>query len=384
MKLLKPLFILLALGFTLYLPGVTHADANDIYPRTQATLTLPVQQNDSPSPQMDIHMDALSGLSGWYRSNATVSAVAASGVANLEMRVDGGSWQSVDSIQLTKDGVHLVEIQGTDAAGNLAAISKEVKIDQHDPIGQFTAPPGGTAVQGAVQLYGTVHDELSGMGKVIVSLDDGKTWPVVPLHSDGSWSVAWDTRSTPDGRHALQAKFTDLAGNTSSAEIFYVVSNHPAQIHLTPRWYVWEKGKLDILPGDLALMDVAINISDPHGRWPEVHQDFSPNHTPKEIAWDGKFGQVQAPGGDYNVSVKVTDQMAQEVETHGVIVIPSVATQMATPSVTSTNPTRLWPIFLTGIGVLITIAWIAAHKSGIRPLRKLRNILLDMQHKPQK
>ena len=235
-----------------------------------------------------------------------------------------------------------------------------------------------------IQVRGTVHDEMSGMGQVGVSLDDGKTWQAVPLHSDGSWSVTWDTRSDPDGMHAVQAKFTDQAGNTSSAEIFYVVANHPAQIHLTPRWYVSEKGKLDILPGDLVLMDVAIDISDPHDRWPEVHQDFSPNQTPKEITWNGKFDQAQAPAGEYNVTVKVTDQMAQEVAAHGIIVIPPVATPTAAPSVTPTSPTPLWLVFLTGIGLLIAIVWIAANKSRIGPLSKLRQILLEIQHKRQK
>ena len=119
MKLQKPLFILLVLGLTFCLPGVTNADANFVPPRNQANFALPVQQNGSQPPQMDIHIDALHGLSGWYRSNATVSAVAATGVTNLEMRADGGDWRPVNSIQLTGDGLHLVEIRGTDAAGNL-------------------------------------------------------------------------------------------------------------------------------------------------------------------------------------------------------------------------------------------------------------------------
>ncbi len=147
-------------------------------------------------------------------------------------------------MKLNQDGVHQVDVRATHADGNQTTVSQEVKIDQHDPIGQFTAPQGGTAVQGIVQVQGTVHDEQSGMGQVGASLDDGKTWLAVPLQTDGSWSVTWDTRPYPDGMHALQAKFTDQAGNTSSAEIFYIVANHPAQIDLTPRWEVGDKGEL--------------------------------------------------------------------------------------------------------------------------------------------
>lgn len=378
MKLKKPLFVLLILGLALCLPGL---------PPAMASADQPGEFNAWQTSQIDIHIDALTGMQGWYRSVTTISVIdqnAPSGEVELEIQTDGGGWQPVQSIQLTEDGVHLVEIRGTDVDGNQATLSKEVRIDQHDPIGQFLAPQGGTTVQGSVQVSGSVHDDLSGMGQVSISTDDGKNWQAIPLHPDGSWSITWDTRSEPDGMHPLQAKFTDQAGNTSSAEIFYVIANHPAQIHLTPRWDVSDKGKLDIVPGDLALMDVTIDISDPYGRWPDAHQDFSPNHIPKEIAWDGKFGQAQAPAGKYNVTVKVTDQMAQEIEAHGVIVIPPIATPTETPPGTWTGPPRLWPYILACIGLLIAITWIAANKSGIVTLNKLRQIFVDMQNKRQK
>ncbi len=380
MKLKKPLFVLLILGLALCLPGLSPAMASADQPGEL--------QHTAPQPsQFDIHIYGLKGLQGWYRSVTTISVIdqnAPSGEMELEIQTDGGGWQPLQSIQLTEDGVHLVEIRGTDVDGNQTTLSKEVRIDQHDPIGQFIAPHGGTTVHGSVQVSGFVRDELSGMDQAGISLDDGKTWQAIPLHPDGSWSITWDTRSDPDGMQALQTKFTDQAGNTSSAEIFYVIANHPAQIRLTPRWDVSDKGKLDIVPGDLALMDVTIDISDPYGRWPDAHQDFSPNHIPKEIAWDGKFGQAQALNGEYNVTVKVTDQMAQEIEAHGVIVIPPIATPTETPPGTWTGPPRLWPYILACIGLLIAITWNAANKSGFEPLSKLRRIFIDLRIKRQK
>ena len=380
MKFKKPLFVLLFLGIALCLPGLPSAMASAVQPGD-------LRDTVSQPPQIDIHIDALTGMQGWYRSVTTISVIdhnAPAGEVELEMQTDGGGWQPLQSFQLTEDGFHLVEIRSTDVDGNQATLSKEVRIDQHDPIGQFLAPQGGTPVQGLVQVSGSVHDELSGMGQVSISTDDGKTWQAIPLHPDGSWSITWDTRSEPDGMHPMQAKFTDQAGNTSSAEIFYIVANHPVQIRLAPRWDVSDIGKLDIVPGDLALMDVTIDISDSYRRWPDAHQDFSPNHIPKEIAWDGKFGQVQAPAGEYNVTVKVTDQMAQEIEAHGVIVIPPIATPTATPPGTWTGPPRLLPYILACIGLLIAITWIAANKSGIGTLSKLRKIIVDLQNERQK
>lgn len=380
MKFKKPLFVLLFLGIALCLPGLPSAMASAVQPGD-------LRDTVSQPPQIDIHIDALTGMQGWYRSVTTISVIdhnAPAGEVELEMQTDGGGWQPLQSFQLTEDGFHLVEIRSTDVDGNQATLSKEVRIDQHDPIGQFLAPQGGTPVQGLVQVSGSVHDELSGMGQVSISTDDGKTWQAIPLHPDGSWSITWDTRTEPDGIHPMQAKFTDQAGNTSSAEIFYIVANHPAQIHLPPRWDVSDKGKLDIVPGDLALMDITIDISDSYGRWPDAHQDFSPNHIPKEIAWDGKFGQVQAPAGEYNVTVKVTDQMAQEIEAHGVIVIPPVATPAATPPGTWTGPPRLWPYILGCTGLLIAITWIAANESGLGTLSKLRQFFVNLRNSRQK
>ena len=327
MKLMKPFLYLLVLGFALCFPEISHVVACSTQPAEG-------QQIDAQLPQIDIQIVGMTGMAGWYRSITIVSVTATSGLTNLEMRVDGGDWQSGHSLKLTEDGVHLVEVRATHADSNQPTISKEVKLDQHDPTGQFTAPQGGMVVQGIVQVQGTVHDELSGMGQVSISIDDGKTWQAVPLQADGSWSTTWDTRSEPDGMHAVQAKFSDQAGNTSSAEIFYIVANHPAQIHLTPRWEVGDKGKLDILPGDIRLMDVTIDISDPKGRWPDIHLDYSPNQAPKEIVWDGKFGEISAPSGEYNVTVRVTDLTVQQIEAHGVIVIPPVST----PEVLQTLP----------------------------------------------
>jgi hypothetical protein len=384
MKLQTPLFLLLALGLAFGTFNEAHAATRNNDPDRMALYALPTPQRGVPSSPLDIHINGLRGENGRFRSQVAISVQAIPGVTKLEMRVDRGSWQQLDSIQLTEDGVHQVDIQGIDAAGKRMTLSQEIKIDQHDPIGQFTEPHGGTAVHGLVAVSGTVHDDRSGMGRVNISLDDGATWQDVPLHADGAWSVPWDTRSVPDGRQALQAKFTDQAGNTSHGKIFYVVLNRPAQIHLTPRWSVEGKGSLAILPGDLMLMDVTIDISDPRGRWPAVHRNYSPHHVPKEIAWDGSFGETQATPGEYPVTVQVTDQMAQKVEAHGVIVIPPAATPTEPPSLAASNPTHLLLVLITGFGGMIALACIAVGGANLRPIRKLKQVLLAVRHQRKK
>lgn len=387
------------------------------------TLRTMTVQIDAAPPKIDVTIDALEGLNEWFRSAASVLAKAtdeSSGVKQMDIRLDKGDWQPVSSVKIEEDGIHQVGFRAVDGAGNRTTLERTVKIDQHDPIGTFLEPVGMTKVQGQVTVNGLVKDNLSGIEQVDFSYDDGKTWAKLPV-KDEQWNTSWDSLQFPGGQHAIQAKFTDQAGNTSSAKLMVIIANALPQIDLTERWYIWEKGLLDIIPGDLQLMDVTIDISDPQGRWPDVHHDYSPNKIPSEIVWDRKFGKILAPIGEYNVTVTVTDQMAQQVVKHAVIVIPPVptptntqtatvtatiastaratATQRATatrtqaPTATATvvpviapvtpepvkppqSPVSLWPfvlwlLFLTGMGVMLMMAVNASRDPRPKETRKL-------------
>jgi hypothetical protein len=294
-----------------------------------------IVQIDSVAPVINLGVDALAGLNSWYRSKATVTAEAidkVSGVAQTEISVDGGDWELTNEVELDSDGVHQLEFRAMDKAGNLATLSKTIKIDQHDPIGYFTEPQGGTRVKGQITVGGTVHDDLSGMGKVDLSLDEGNTWQVVNIKQDGSWSAAWNTLEVSGGMHNLQVRFTDLAGNTSSGKLFITVANRLPTLHLTERWYIWEKGLLDMVPGDIDILTVSIDVIDPQGRWPTEHLEYRRGQPQQDVVWDRHFGNILAPIGEYLVKVKAVDVLAQEVEVQGMIVIPPVDTPSVTPT----------------------------------------------------
>jgi hypothetical protein len=310
--------------------------AGNISTRTQTV------QIDSTAPVVDVNVDALTGLNGWYRSNANVKADVMDPVSGWEetaIRVDGGEWQKASSVKLALDGVYQLDVQAKDKAGNQASLSRVVKIDQHDPIGYIAEPQGGTRVKGTVQVGGVVHDEMSGMGNIDLSLDEGKTWQKIPAKLDGSWSSSWDTTKTSGGMHNLQVRFTDLAGNTSTGKLFITVANNSLSLHLTERWYIWDSGLLEVIPGDIDIISVSIEVVDPLGRWPAEHLEYHQGQQ-QEVSWDRYFGDILAPVGEYMVRVKVVDVLAQESEVQGVIVIPPAAT----PTVTSTAlPTKNTP-----------------------------------------
>lgn len=390
---------------------------------------------DTVAPQIDVTIDAVAGLQAWFRSAVEMVANAmddTSGVTEMDIRIDDGPWQPAKSAKISQDGIYQVGFRSSDAAGNRTTLEKEVKIDQHDPIGQFVTPMGGTKVQGTVDISGTVKDGLAGIKTVDFSPDDGKSWQTLPVGPDGSWNTKWDTLPLPGGMHNVQARFTDQAGNTSSGKMFLIVANALPKIELPERWYIWESGELVVLPGDLRLMDVNIDISDPLGRWPDVHKNYSPNHVPEAITWDRRFGSILAPIGEYHVTVTVTDQLAQQVQKTAVIVIPTVptptttlpaataiatattqptatmtptrqptstktalptATQLApsaTPTPVATPPApapfggfATWLSILAGIGVMLVFAFTASRDRRPHELRRLGEVIGNLSKRDE-
>jgi len=309
-----------------------------------ATLRTETVQIDTAPPDVDVTIDAVEGLQAWFRSAVDLAANAVdatSGVTEMDIRIDDGPWEAATRVKITEDGIHQGYIRTSDTAGNRKTFTKAVKSEQHDPIGQFVTPMGGKQVQGTVDITGTIHDAMAGIGKVDFSTDEGKSWQTLAVDAQGNWATQWDTLPFPGGMHNLQARFTDQAGNTSSAKLFLIVANALPTIQMPERWYIWESGELAILPGDLRLMDVNIDISDPLGRWPDVHHNYSPNHVPETITWDRRFGTILAPIGEYRVTVTVTDQMAQQVQKTALIIIPPVSTPTATAVVATILPTAL-------------------------------------------
>ncbi len=82
------------------------------------------------------------GSAGWFTTKPTVTATAAdedSGVATLELSVDGGvTWSSAPSA-LIADGVREAQARATDKSGNHSAVAKlSLKVDTDAPVSRAT------------------------------------------------------------------------------------------------------------------------------------------------------------------------------------------------------------------------------------------------------
>jgi hypothetical protein len=187
---------------------------------------------DAGGPTIANNADA-----AWHRS-FTFTASAAdsqSGLASLELAVDGGPWQSVSSITLrtwTKrgggSGVHTVICRATDRVGNAVARPAAVYLDGRapqttddapkDPADRWNPPPQPAPV--TVTLSAT--DAHSGVARTLYSLD-GRAWTegtsvLVPAAADGS----------DDGLHWIGYYSEDAVGNVEYSHWVPVVIDVPS------------------------------------------------------------------------------------------------------------------------------------------------------------
>jgi len=167
----------------------------------------PVASWDAPPPD---------GANGWFVSTPVHVNVAASdatsGVAQVQIRIDGGAWQTPPLV-LNADGIWVVESHVVDQAGNRTDLPPlTVKVDTTPPTLALHVDPStpdgdnGWYVTAPVVAV-EANDEGSGVTDMEVSADGGQTWET------------YDDTKTPtlsDGLYHLMARAWDTAGNEAT------------------------------------------------------------------------------------------------------------------------------------------------------------------------
>jgi hypothetical protein len=193
---------------------------------------------DSTPPSLTVSASPLDGNNGWYLSPAALNAVASdltSGVGSLQFRLDGGGWQAGSGATVSLEGMHSVQFQARDQAGNVAFSAPiPVQLDFTPPVpdASLSAPDGlnGWYIS-PVTITADSSDAVSGLALQGVSLD-GTSWnPSVTISTDGSYAV--------------QVQAQDNAGNTAgSSQTVHVDTTAPAADFILPPadgeggWYV--------------------------------------------------------------------------------------------------------------------------------------------------
>ncbi len=184
---------------------------------------------DSTAPGVSI---LAPGTNAYVRGSTTLQAAVAdannvssvsftAGSASGPMSRDPvtGVWTANWDTTVTPDGTATISVTATDAAGNVAAGSRTVVVDNTAPAASFTSPNANAWVRGTVNVSFSVSDA----NLATVTLSYGGTG--VDVAGRSSYFV--DTRVLADGSQTVSLKAVDRAGNTKIVSLAVRVDNTP-------------------------------------------------------------------------------------------------------------------------------------------------------------
>ncbi len=93
--------------------------------------------------------------------------------------------------------------------------------DTEPPVPTLTSPAEGATLMGNVTLYASATDNF---GVLSVEFYDGET--LLATDTTEPYSFMWDTRTAPNGAHALTVRAYDVAGHTGTSAVVNVTLNN--------------------------------------------------------------------------------------------------------------------------------------------------------------
>lgn len=177
------------------------------------------EEPDTVPPVVEVAVDPAEpdGANGWYVSPVTLAATGTDdrgGAVALEAKTGDGDWAAyAEPLAVADDGVHEVQVRGTDEAGNVSEpVAVTVQLDATAPVVSVTGvEEGGSYDLGAaIELAASAEDATSGVAAVGVTLDGE--------------AIESSSTLTPDvGAHELAVTATDEAGHVTESSVAFTV-----------------------------------------------------------------------------------------------------------------------------------------------------------------
>jgi hypothetical protein len=167
-----------------------------------------------------------------------------SGVVAVQFQVDGvnigredttNDYVAVWDTRAVSNGTHTLTAVARDAAGNSSTTSTVVTVmnqstpvvtvvnqDTTSPTVSFISPANGATVSGSSVKISVAASDNVGVAGVQLKLDGVNLGPEL---TTAPYSITWDSRTAPDGRHRIRAIVRDAAGNRTSVSVRVTVKN---------------------------------------------------------------------------------------------------------------------------------------------------------------
>jgi hypothetical protein len=256
------------------------------------------------------------GANGWYVSPVTLQATATdaqSGVAQLEYRLNGGSWIVGSRLSLSGEQAS-AEVRATDRAGNLSTVVTPeqfgIRVDLTPPTLNIllSGTPGlATWYVSAVTATAQVSDATSGVALTEFRLDGG------------AWQTGTTLTVVTDGFHTVDFRTLDQAGNLSNAsQTFKLDTTRPISVFSRPA-----EGTETKAAGTVSF---AGNSSDALSGLAtvEISVDDGLTWLPLPVtggAWSYGWDTLRLPDGLYPILVRASDQAGNRENTARVQII---------------------------------------------------------------
>ncbi|NYD57415.1 PKD repeat protein/glucose/arabinose dehydrogenase/type 1 glutamine amidotransferase [Nocardioides marinisabuli] len=191
---------------------------------TQGSLDVVVPEPDvepvAPTVEIAVSPEEPDGDDGWYTGPVTVTPSATGGVGelNLEQRVGSDEWAPyVEPVVVSEDGSTTVAFRATDEEDTASeVVSTEVRVDQTAPVVRVERLTQGQVLSVAAvrRVRVLTQDETAGVASTVVRLDG----QVVDAPVDV------DAVALLSGKHRLEVRVVDAAGNRTTEEVVFRVA----------------------------------------------------------------------------------------------------------------------------------------------------------------
>lgn len=273
---------------------------------------------DTIPPTLGLDISASNGKNGWYVSPTSLTATGSdstSGLASVLLSVDKGAWEPSTTLN---EGVYSIDVQAQDYAGNISNTSTIISVDT-------TTPSIDLSLNGArgkngwhtsnIHVSASANDATSGVGMLEIAFDGS-------AYADYNAPIIFS-----DGKHTIQFKATDNAGNeTETLTQEYFIDTIAPAVALPASWEVNETVVFSVQDDGSGLSDLRVVIEDEDEKYAKIVwiMEVSGSKFKEGITWDGKFKDGKtAPLGEYLVWIKTGDKAGNERFALGIVTVPS-------------------------------------------------------------